>query len=902
MIPRRVLHPTIKPSSNNEKRLKGEQTDWDSPSSYTGTVKRRPQSFESSKFLTPINDNDNIVPSKCNNAHPHNIELPPDIAHISRHTNNIDKSTGKTSNPKSSNKDFHINTRCNNSKSSPISTTLKRRTKLKLPTTNASNQLKSSSSECLNTKTTSTVNTPGSTKLSTVEPKINGKHSAIPNPLVEKLKENATRPVTTLSHNQHDIVLSKSVSIGTLKIPNKQHSEYKRHFVVQRKLNGKSCSSVRVQPLQTPPTAFTKPPPQTFSQLYTTNTQNKHALKTLQLENKSSFEKPASITYTELYRDFPVNYASTTIVENIPLKPPPYCNPPSVPPKAPSSQVVLFKQNKNLIETQKKIRLEKENESTQNGIHKHHQQPKHTKNQFSDGICDGDGCFNIDENNIDTYGRVCGEGINSCNKLPNEFRLSSLKGNLPKTQNISKIECRNNRFFSTTTPNNKPTEKTAYDKKCIFSGNNGTRVKSNVYVLFNPINSNSNNSTNMAKAISPDGSTACDILARPKFTSNVFANIPIRPRKGIPHLENYCLFDPSKDFVNEKELRKQPSSDEPNISAATGRPQDSCDLDDDELVEEIIYEDQLAFGNDENEAITYFPKIDEAECEASTSSGSQVDSMDSDLMMSSVIETSSPNMESTDDNETNNKPKPLQTKITKSISGSLTINEQKASATGASNSSTIFGGTLKKHARIDKLIRYSSLPSDSSIKRVGHEPSTVCDDSSTLNDFSQNVENENEVNFSPSLSIKDVPLKQQQKDTLLKQSVSSPQLQQISFIIANGNKNVPSSLMESNYVLFHPAPVHSRIPYRIRQPRPLSTHSDADSGFLSPVVTPDGPADGKFNPALLVLQQCDSIQGYIEVSFVFSYSFCIYKILHTCINTLYIYLFFKLVQVRAQLN
>lgn len=870
MIPRRVLHPTTKPSSNNEKRLKGEQTDWDSPSSYTGTVKRRPQSFESSKFLTPINDDDDdTVATTYNNAkhtHQHNIVLPQDIAQISLHTNNIDKSTGKTSNPKSSNKDFHINSRCNNSKSSPIRTTsLKRRTKLKLPTTNTTNQL-SSSSEYLKTKTISAINTAEPTKLSTVVHKINGKHSAIPNPLVEKLKENATRPATTLSHKQHDIVLSKSVSIGTTKIPNKQHSEYKRNFVVQRKLNGRNCSGVRVQPLQTPPTATTKPPSQqTFSQLYTTDTQNKHALKTLQ-ENKSSFEKPAPITYTELYRDFPVNYASTAIVENIPLKPPPYCNPPSVPPKAiaPSSQVVLFKQNKNLIETQKKIRLENENESTQNGIHKHQQQ-KHTKNQFSDGICDGDACFSIDETNIDTHNCVCGEGINGCNKLPNEFRLS-LKGNLQKSQNISKLECRNNRFFSTTTPNNKLTEKTVNDKKCIVNGNNGARVKPNVYVLFNPICSNSTNTTSMAKAISPDKSTACDMLARPKFTSNVFANIPVRPRKGVPHLENYCLFDPSTDFVNEKELRKH-LHDEQSISATmSGHQQDCCELDDDELVEEIIYEDQLAFGNDENESITYFPKIDEAECEASTSSGSQVDSNDSDLMMSSVIETSSPNMESTDDNETNMTPKPLQTKITKSISGSLTINEEAAAA--ACNSTAVFGGTLKKHTRIDKLIRYSSLPSDSSITRVGHGKSTVCDDSSMLNDFSQNVENENEVNFPPSSSIMagDVPLKQQQKDTLLKQSVSSPQLQQISFIIANGNKIVPSSLMESNYVLFHPAPVHSRIPYRIRQPRPLSTHSDADSGFLSPVVTPDGPADGKFNPALLVLQQCDSIQGYIEVS------------------------------------
>lgn len=37
-----------------------------------------------------------------------------------------------------------------------------------------------------------------------------------------------------------------------------------------------------------------------------------------------------------------------------------------------------------------------------------------------------------------------------------------------------------------------------------------------------------------------------------------FENIPVRPRKGqVPHMENYCLFDPSVDFCNEKDLWRQ---------------------------------------------------------------------------------------------------------------------------------------------------------------------------------------------------------------------------------------------------------------------------------------------------------------------------------------------------------
>lgn len=75
--------------------------------------------------------------------------------------------------------------------------------------------------------------------------------------------------------------------------------------------------------------------------------------------------------------------------------------------------------------------------------------------------------------------------------------------------------------------------------------------------------------------------------------------------------------------------------------------------------------------------------------------------------------------------------------------------------------------------------------------------------------------------------------------------------------------------IELNYVLFNPGPVPSRnIQYKIRKPRPLSSHSDADSGFLSP-CSPDEFSSLKSNPAILVLQQCDSVQGYIEVSFSF---------------------------------
>ena len=57
-----------------------------------------------------------------------------------------------------------------------------------------------------------------------------------------------------------------------------------------------------------------------------------------------------------------------------------------------------------------------------------------------------------------------------------------------------------------------------------------------------------------------DGEPLIDFLSKPEFNSNVFKNIPVRPRKGqVPHMDNYCLFDPSVDFCNEKEMWRKNS-------------------------------------------------------------------------------------------------------------------------------------------------------------------------------------------------------------------------------------------------------------------------------------------------------------------------------------------------------
>lgn len=321
------------------------------------------------------------------------------------------------------------------------------------------------------------------------------------------------------------------------------------------------------------------------------------------------------------------------------------------------------------------------------------------------------------------------------------------------------------------------------DKEDKIEGGN-----SNNYILFDPTNSTK-------KEMGVDEN---DILSKPEYSSNLFKNIPVRPRRGVPHMENYCLFDPSVDFINEKELKLKKSRDDLNTL--------NIAVDEDELIEEIIYADQMIRdplvddGNYFEIDPDYIEEEDEDEStikpNLSTSSGSQPDSSNSDSMQNSVIE-SSPNPESTDESpQTDEK-----SKLPKSISGNI-----------AGKSKTPSPTILKKSPQIDKLFRQSSLPTS----------------------------------------------------TIHQKKVSLDLIAPKNISFKKGRKP------ESNYVLFNPGPVHSRIKYKVRQARPLSNYSDADSGFLSPMTPPEGPTELKFNPTVVVLEQCDSIQEYIEVSRFFN--------------------------------
>uniref|UniRef100_A0A182UAD3 Uncharacterized protein n=1 Tax=Anopheles melas TaxID=34690 RepID=A0A182UAD3_9DIPT len=175
-----------------------------------------------------------------------------------------------------------------------------------------------------------------------------------------------------------------------------------------------------------------------------------------------------------------------------------------------------------------------------------------------------------------------------------------------------------------------------------------------------------------------------DILSKPEFSSSLFKNLPVRQKKGtVPHLENYCLFDPSVDFFNEKEHKMRA------IPEAV------------ELADQVLYQDHLIYDavvdRDSDNYFTIEPesleievknrlslekveeKIDEIFNKTRTASSSSTSSTsgsspDYPSMFNSVIETPSSNLESTDESDygfRNRLMENLKVLVPKSISGSI---------------------------------------------------------------------------------------------------------------------------------------------------------------------------------------------------------------------------------------
>lgn len=928
MLPKRVTDPSkLSKPSGSQIRPKSSQLDWDSPSSYTGTIKRRYQSpFNADKvkstipFLkAPLAVANDDIDNNINHSGSSTEEGRPN--HFIKNNKNIldtPLTSKRITRPEIVQGNCNLNEKLKgnelgetvrNDDTSNNETTnaqLTKKSKLKLPNrlinkysqsirssadtvTNKINQSKLLFSE----KTTANFLTKRSGSAAETGKQI---LTAIKNPQVQRIKENSAS-----IHNN----LNKSNSTEQQKQQQPQQLELKQPVIgnvtvatalIVKQQTGNKYKLNEFNKNKNKSSVLQKNDGNSISTadaaLEANETSNKkYFSKQLPQGNKLKFQDFASSTiktttaaapppsaFTELYRDFPVNYALTTVIESIPLKPPPYCNPPA--PPAPSVIPSFFHRSSQAlaspacIEFETKIRLEKENEKFQLKINdnKWTQQSQRQTKELYQSTTSSTSKTNVQPDNS------CTE-VKSPHRIANEIRL---KGSfaLQKLTNISRLNGKNNRLFSVLKfPNEYANEKadTHHHQGKNTEKNGIARDNLNDYVLLNPIrqsdisksNSNSGASIKMDTMASTTTkkSPPCDILAKPEFSSSLFQNIPVRPRKGVPHLENYCLFDPSKDFVNEKELKKKEKDAILNNSSIPFKF--SVDIDDEELIEEIIYEDQLVYDTleeeaEESDSANYFT-IDPDYVESKKAEGfcmlQPIAEADIEESFTNSVDSSSLPFACTDH---------INARDTSIKTHSPLI---------TSNNRVI----LKKSPQIDKLFRQSSLPTATS-RKVTTPPRNESS-STPLNDTKwEGRRFENHKNFPPSLSLSrdkshSTPLNEPSTNQMLseqteslKQSVSLPQLNNIDEKIVKNNTDCCTKFaIEPNYAQFNSVSVNNKS-HKIRHTRPLSSNSDADSGFLSPVTptessAPNGASAHTNNaPAVLFLQQCDSIQGYIEVS------------------------------------
>lgn len=386
-----------------------------------------------------------------------------------------------------------------------------------------------------------------------------------------------------------------------------------------------------------------------------------------------------------------------------------------------------------------------------------------------------------------------------------------------------------------------------------------------------------------------------DILSKPEFTSSQFKNIPVRPRKGqVPHMENYCLFDPSVDFCNEKELRKK------NFPTAGFNfpPQTFRNIHVNEVkVVDVANEQQTVYDvseHDERKHIlahhNYYeidPKLleqDEAAAAAAaenpsrksiiTETSSSSSSCDYPSLNNSVIETtpsSTVTIESTDENETNpggklNNDEALDMNIQASnaINHENNHNCDESVITVSSVVTAAATGTKKKSPQFDRIVKQTARNLPPSTTDNGNQRQT----SSTMKGKSTKINllcHNKTLSFDP-----------------LKASHSLPQLQNITVRhqqqIADGDYNIEINNRTT-----------IQMRRNVRKLRPTSSES-LDSGFTTPSPPNEAPStltqsqnissaavDNQVDnlnsstkqPAKnesTVLTQCDNIQQLIEVS------------------------------------
>lgn len=400
-----------------------------------------------------------------------------------------------------------------------------------------------------------------------------------------------------------------------------------------------------------------------------------------------------------------------------------------------------------------------------------------------------------------------------------------------------------------------------------------------------------------------------DMLTKAEYSSNVFKNIPVRQKKGsVPHMENYCLFDPSVDFTNEKELIKKKLMSEMNAvrQAGTGTSKHFQLNENEESIEEVTFEDQTVYDvseHDEREKIlahhNYYeidPDLlleeDEDETNATavehiqidrnqiakdnrcqsvaskhrkskiysnalstsseststsqTSTNSTSTSSDYPSLFNSVIETThSSTVESTDDNDSNDYGKVE----TSSANGHAQANSSQSGDT--INQVNVTAVANESVITISNVVTCGeSNATSTGAKKKSPQLNRIIRPSSSTRTvvLSQKQSNKQQTSsLATKAKSNKINLPFNNKTLKLKSSSSLPHLQNVTVQNRCRKQNSELSFVIDNTTTIQLRRQHSR------QGRPLSGHSDdRDSGFLSPVTPPDSQNPAHITPNVIV--------------------------------------------------
>jgi len=330
--------------------------------------------------------------------------------------------------------------------------------------------------------------------------------------------------------------------------------------------------------------------------------------------------------------------------------------------------------------------------------------------------------------------------------------------------------------------------------------------------------------------------------------SEKLRNLPVRQRKAATsHMENYCLFDPV-DFINEKAMR-YPSTQAHGLRDPlfSSRQHLVCE-DEDELVPEVIYDnEELEL---EETIIIETSAMPEAESEAEPTAKNSETMSSFDHHNYFIIDPANFPMDIGIPNPYTNE---------QLVNAKLEQQNLEKLFNELENTASMSNSQESKDTETTSTALVESSTSTNSASSAGS-----C---SLANPAQQSMKKKlTFLNLSPFRSgKKSIDKNTSEQQRAISELVSTDHMLHLQQLLQQQRKDQRSHTVptESNYVLFNPGPVPSRhVQYKIRKPRPLSTHSDADSGFLSPC----SPEEMRANPAILVLQQCDSVQGYMEVS------------------------------------